>query len=79
MSNISPLAYIEEGAKIGENVNDPIAMYLEDGMTGPINLAGIPGLAIPAGKTKEGLPIGLQLLGPRRSDKNLIKFAKELA
>lgn len=65
--------------KIGENVNDPIAMYLEDAMTVPINLAGIPGLAIPAGKTKEGLPIGLQLLGPRRSDKNLIKFAKELA
>lgn len=65
--------------KIGENVNDPIAMYLEDAMTVPINLAGIPGLAIPAGKTKEGLPIGLQLLGPRRSDKNLVKFAKELA
>ena len=65
--------------KIGENASDPIAMYLEDAMTVPINLAGIPGLAIPAGKTKEGLPIGLQLLGPRRSDKNLIKFAKELA
>jgi aspartyl-tRNA(Asn)/glutamyl-tRNA(Gln) amidotransferase subunit A len=54
-------------------------MYLEDAMTVPINLAGIPGLAIPAGKTKEGLPIGLQILGPRRSDKNIIKFAKELA
>jgi aspartyl-tRNA(Asn)/glutamyl-tRNA(Gln) amidotransferase subunit A len=64
--------------KIGEKANDPIAMYLEDAMTVPINLAGIPGLAIPAGKTKEGLPIGLQLLGPRRSDKNLIEFAKEL-
>ncbi len=65
--------------KIGEKVGDPIAMYLEDAMTVPINLAGIPGLAIPAGKTKEGLPIGLQILGPRRSDKNLIEFAKELA
>ena len=65
--------------KIGENASDPIAMYLEDAMTVPINLAGIPGLAIPAGKTKEGLPIGLQILGPRRSDKNIIKFAKELA
>jgi len=65
--------------KIGEKANDPIAMYLEDAMTVPINLAGIPGLAIPAGKTKEGLPIGLQILGPRRSDKNLIEFAKELA
>ena len=65
--------------KIGEKANNPIAMYLEDAMTVPINLAGIPGLAIPAGKTKEGLPIGLQILGPRRSDKNLIEFAKELA
>ena len=48
-------------------------------MSVPINLAGIPGLAIPAGKTESGLPIGLQLLGPRRSDKQLIEFAKELA
>lgn len=65
--------------KLGEKVNDPIAMYFEDVMSVPINLAGIPGLAIPAGKTESGLPIGLQLLGPRRSDKQLIEFAKELA
>ena len=65
--------------KLGEKVNDPIAMYLEDVMSVPINLAGIPGLAVPAGKTTSGLPIGLQLLGPRRSDKQLIEFSKELA
>lgn len=65
--------------KLGEKVNDPIAMYFEDVMSVPINLAGIPGLAIPAGKTESGLPIGLQLLGPRRSDKQLIEFSKELA
>ena len=64
--------------KLGEKVNDPIAMYLEDVMSVSLNLAGIPGLAIPAGKTKSGLPIGLQLVGPRRSDKQLIEFAKEL-
>ena len=64
--------------KLGEKVNDPIAMYLEDVMSVSLNLAGVPGLAIPAGKTKLGLPIGLQLVGPRRSDKNLIEFAKEL-
>ena len=64
--------------KLGEKVNDPVAMYLEDLMSASLNLAGVPGLAIPAGKTKDGLPIGLQLVGPRRSDKALIEFAKEL-
>ena len=43
-----------------------------------LNLAGVPGLAVPAGKTAKGLPIGLQLVGPRRSDKALIEFSKEL-
>ena len=64
--------------KLGEKVNDPVAMYLEDVMSVPLNLAGVPGLTIPAGKTQGGLPIGLQLIGPRRSDKSLIEFAKEL-
>ena len=64
--------------KLGEKVNDPVSMYLEDVMSVPLNLAGVPGLAIPAGKTKSGLPIGLQLVGPRRSDKALIEFSKEL-
>ena len=64
--------------KLGEKVNDPVAMYLEDLMSVSVNLAGLPGLAIPAGKSKDGLPIGLQLVGPRRSDKNLIEFSKEL-
>jgi aspartyl-tRNA(Asn)/glutamyl-tRNA(Gln) amidotransferase subunit A len=64
--------------KIGEKVNDPVSMYLEDVMSVPLNLAGIPGLTVPVGKSKEGLPVGLQLIGPRRSDKNLIEFAKEL-
>ncbi|MBP5675197.1 Asp-tRNA(Asn)/Glu-tRNA(Gln) amidotransferase subunit GatA, partial [Candidatus Saccharibacteria bacterium] len=64
--------------KLGEKVNDPVSMYLEDVMSVPINLAGIPSLAVPAGETKNGLSIGLQILGPRRSDKNLINFSKEL-
>jgi len=65
--------------KLGEKVNDPVAMYLEDLMSVSLNLAGVPGLAIPVGKTKDGLPLGLQLVGPRRSDKALIEFAKELS
>ena len=64
--------------KIGEKVNDPVSMYLEDVMSVPLNLAGIPGLTIPVGKAKSGLPVGLQLIGPRRSDKSLLEFAKEV-
>ena len=64
--------------RLGEKVNDPVSMYLEDVMSVSLNLAGVPGLAIPAGKTASGLPIGLQLVGPRKSDKALIKFSKEL-
>ena len=64
--------------KLGEKVGDPVSMYLEDVMSVPINLAGLPGLTIPAGATESGLPIGLQLIGPRRSDKSLLEFAKEI-
>lgn len=64
--------------KIGEKVNNPVAMYLEDLMSVSLNLAGVPGLAVPAGETETGLPLGLQLVGPRRSDCALIEFAKEL-
>ena len=64
--------------RLGEKVDDPVAMYLEDLMSVSLNLAGVPGLTVPAGKTAGGLPVGLQLVGPRRSDKALIEFAKEL-
>ncbi len=64
--------------KLGEKTSDPVTMYLEDAMTVPLNLAGVPGLTIPAGKTEDGVALGLQLIGPRRSDKNLIEFSKEL-
>lgn len=64
--------------RLGEKVNDPVAMYLEDMMSVSLNLAGVPGLAIPAGSTEGGLALGLQLVGPRRSDKALLKFAAEI-
>ena len=64
--------------KLGEKINDPVAMYLEDVMSVPLNLAGVPGLTVPAGKTKSGLDLGLQLVGPRRSDRTLVEFAKVL-
>ncbi|MBE9606036.1 Asp-tRNA(Asn)/Glu-tRNA(Gln) amidotransferase subunit GatA [Acetobacteraceae bacterium H6797] len=47
----------------GENADDPIAMYLNDVFTVTANLAGIPGLSVPAGLDKQGLPLGLQVLG----------------
>ena len=65
--------------KFGEKTGDPVKMYLEDVMSVPLNLAGLPGLAIPAGENKNGLPLGLQLVGPRRSDAALLKFAEELS
>lgn len=61
--------------KIGENTNDPLQMYLEDVMTVPPSLAGIPGINIPVGKSKDGLPIGAQLVGPRQSDQLLLNIA----
>jgi aspartyl-tRNA(Asn)/glutamyl-tRNA(Gln) amidotransferase subunit A len=48
---------------IGENADDPIAMYLNDVFTVPVNLAGLPGMSVPAGLSGEGLPLGLQLIG----------------
>ena len=65
--------------KLGEKVNDPVSMYLEDVMSVPLNLAGIPGLSFPAGKSEEGLPVGLQMIGPRRSDKELLSFVSSIA
>lgn len=64
--------------KLGTKVNDPVAMYLEDVMSVPLNLAGLPGLAIPVGETADGLSLGLQLVGPRRSDARLLRFAQQM-
>lgn len=60
--------------KIGEHTNDPLAMYLEDIFTLPTNLAGVPGLAFPVGFDKQGLPVGMQLMGPHFKEDNLIQM-----
>ncbi|MGQ9798828.1 MAG: Asp-tRNA(Asn)/Glu-tRNA(Gln) amidotransferase subunit GatA [Ignavibacterium sp.] len=64
--------------KLGEKSNDPLQMYLSDIYTTSANLAGIPGLNIPIGKNKDGLPIGLQILTNRFEEKKLFSFAKVL-
>lgn len=64
--------------KLGEKADDPLAMYMEDVLSVPINLAGLPALAFPVGKTADGLDLGLQLVGPRRSDQALLRFAAKI-
>ena len=54
-------------------------MYLEDVMSVPVNLAGLPAVAFPTGQNAKGLDLGLQLIGPRRSDKALLGLSEELA
>ena len=60
---------------VGEKMNDPISMYLSDVFTIPANLAGIPGISIPAGFTRNGLPVGVQLLAPAFREDSLFQFA----
>jgi aspartyl-tRNA(Asn)/glutamyl-tRNA(Gln) amidotransferase subunit A len=64
--------------KFGEKTDDPITMYLSDVMTIPANLAGIPALSLPYGQDGKGLPIGLQLMGPRLSEGLLLATAEQL-
>ena len=64
--------------KLGEKTGDPLKMYLEDLMSVPPSLAGLPAMSIPCGMTESGLPVGLQLIGPRKSDRSLLGLAKEL-
>ena len=62
--------------KAGEKADDPLAMYLSDVYTVSCNLAGIPGLSIPCGFTKDNLPIGLQLLCPPFEEERLLRAAR---
>ena len=61
--------------KLGEKVNDPLAMYLADIYTVTANLAGIPGISIPCGESREKLPIGLQLFGRHFDEATVLRVA----
>ncbi|MGH1399193.1 MAG: Asp-tRNA(Asn)/Glu-tRNA(Gln) amidotransferase subunit GatA [Alphaproteobacteria bacterium] len=60
---------------IGENEDDPIKMYLNDVFTVPASLAGLPGISVPAGLDKDGLPLGLQIIGKAWDEETVFKAA----
>ena len=63
--------------RIGEKAENPLAMYLSDVLTIPPNMAGLPGLSIPCGLS-QGLPVGLQLVGPQFSENALFRAGHAL-
>ena len=62
--------------KLGERVDDPLAMYLVDVLTLPCNLAGLPGVSVPCGFSGAGLPMGLQILGQPFDEARLLRIAR---
>jgi aspartyl-tRNA(Asn)/glutamyl-tRNA(Gln) amidotransferase subunit A len=64
--------------RLGEKLDDPLAMYLSDIATIPANLAGIPGISVPVGLADDGLPVGVQVLAPARADAWVYRVAAAL-
>ncbi len=64
--------------KLGEKLDDPMAMYLNDVATIPANLAGVPGMSLPSGLSDDGLPVGFQILAPARADDRLYRVGAAL-
>jgi len=65
--------------KRGESLDDPLTMYLADANTTPVNLANLPAISVPAGETDDGLPVGLQIVGPAFGEKTIIRAGSALA
>ncbi len=61
--------------KIGEKMNDPVSMYLNDIFTVPVNLSGLPAISIPAGKDKDNFPLGLQLIGKAFEEQTILNLS----
>jgi aspartyl-tRNA(Asn)/glutamyl-tRNA(Gln) amidotransferase subunit A len=62
--------------RLGEKVDDPLAMYLNDIYTVPVNLAGLPGISVPSGFTRSSLPVGMQLIGKPFEEETLLRLAR---
>ncbi|MDZ4323009.1 MAG: amidase family protein, partial [Alphaproteobacteria bacterium] len=63
---------------LDEKPTDPVVMYLNDVLTVPANLAGLPAISVPAGFSKDNLPLGLQLIGPAFDENVLFRTARVL-
>ncbi len=61
--------------RIGEKIDDPLQMYLQDIYTVPINLAGVPAISLPCGQDADGMPIGLQIIGPHFGEERILRAA----
>ncbi|MDF2947569.1 MAG: gatA [Bacillales bacterium] len=61
--------------KLGENVDDPMTMYVNDILTIPVNLAGVPGISVPCGFAANGLPLGLQIIGKHFDESTILNVA----
>ena len=64
-----------EAFKIGEKIDDPLQMYLSDIFTTSANLAGLPAISVPCGKSRGGLPLGLQIIGPYLGEDTVLRAA----
>ena len=62
--------------RLGEKTDDPLEMYLTDIYTNSLNLAGLPGISIPVGLSADGLPIGMQIIGPALSEETVLRTAR---
>ena len=62
--------------RIGEKTSDPLTMYLSDIFTVPASLAGLPAISVPSGLTRGGLPLGIQVLGPRFGEEAVFAAAR---
>ena len=63
---------------IGEKKDDPLALYMADVMVSPASIAGMPALSVQAGKTSGGLPVGVQIIGPRLKEEVILKIGSKL-
>jgi len=64
--------------KIGEKIGDPLAMYLEDIFTVPVNIGGVPAISVPSGKTESGLPLGIQFTAAHGAESTLFTLARSV-
>ena len=62
----------------GEKMDDPVTMYLNDMFTIPASMAGLPGISVPAGLDKAGLPLGLQVIGRAFDEETMLRAAAAL-